>query len=89
MIHTNQGIESILSDPNSSGWLKTALLSALDREPIDAVNDAEILHQTLKGWLGIAESTSRVDALTGVSEIYRNKAFVDAKAKLKRATAGR
>jgi hypothetical protein len=47
--------------------LKTALLSALDREPIDAVNDAEILSQALKDWLGMAESTSRVDALTEVS----------------------
>jgi hypothetical protein len=43
MIRTNQGIERILSGPNSSGWSKTALLSALDREPIDAINDAEIL----------------------------------------------
>jgi hypothetical protein len=56
MIRTNQGIESILSDPNSSGWLKTALLSALDREPTDAVNDAEMLYQALKDWLGIAEA---------------------------------
>ena len=67
MTCTNERIESILSDPNSSGWLKTALLSALDREPIDAVNDAEILSQALKDWLGMAESTSRVDALTEVS----------------------
>jgi hypothetical protein len=34
MTCTNERIESILSDPNSSGCLKTGLLSALDREPI-------------------------------------------------------
>jgi hypothetical protein len=67
MIYTNQGIESLLSDPRSSGWLKTALLSSLDREPIDAVNDAEMLYQVLKDWLRNAEGISRVGALTEVS----------------------
>jgi hypothetical protein len=45
---TNERIESVLSDPSSSGWLKTALLSALDRDPLDALRDAETLRDTLK-----------------------------------------
>ena len=36
IIRTNQGIQSIRSDASSSGWLKTALPSAPDREPIDS-----------------------------------------------------
>jgi len=48
MICTNERIESVLSSPSSSGWLKTALLSALDRDPVDALKDAETLRDTLK-----------------------------------------
>ena len=48
MIYTNERIESVLSNPSSSGWLKTALLSALDRDPVDALKDAEILRDILK-----------------------------------------
>jgi hypothetical protein len=40
--------ESILADPASSQWLKTALQSASDRDPIDALNDAIVLAATLE-----------------------------------------
>jgi hypothetical protein len=39
--------EAILVDFSASGWLKVALRSALERNPVDAVNDAEILVKTL------------------------------------------
>jgi hypothetical protein len=36
-------IERVLADPAASYWLKFALRSALERDPVDAANDAEVL----------------------------------------------
>ena len=36
-------IREILSGPGMSFWLKNALLAALDRDPVDAANDADLL----------------------------------------------
>jgi hypothetical protein len=33
-------IEEVMADPSSSVWLKTALRAALERDPVDALNDA-------------------------------------------------
>jgi len=33
-------VNEILHDPASSRWLKDALKSALDRDPVDVLNDA-------------------------------------------------
>jgi len=41
-------ISEVLSDPTSSLWLKTALRSALCRDPVDAANDSEILARLLE-----------------------------------------
>ena len=40
-------IEQILADPAASDWLKTALRSALSRDPVDAANEAEVLAMLL------------------------------------------
>jgi hypothetical protein len=40
-------IEEVLHDPTASFWLKHALRSALERDPVDAANEAEILAQLL------------------------------------------
>lgn len=40
-------IRQILSGPGTSHWLKDALTSALDRDPVDACNDAELLAMVL------------------------------------------
>jgi hypothetical protein len=40
--------ENILDDLAASFWLKNALRSALNRDPVDALNDAELLVVTLK-----------------------------------------
>jgi hypothetical protein len=40
-------IERVLADPAASSWLKEALSSALDRDPVDATNEAEVLAQLL------------------------------------------
>lgn len=40
-------IEGVLADPAASFWLKNALRSALQRDPVDAANDAEVLAKLL------------------------------------------
>jgi hypothetical protein len=40
-------IEDILHDPAASLWLKAALRTALERDPVDAANDAEVLLRIL------------------------------------------
>ena len=44
----------ILSDPTTSIWLHDALRKSLDRDPVDAVNDAEFLFNFLKDRLKTA-----------------------------------
>lgn len=43
-IPIDQQIQAILeADPSASQWLKSSLRSALQRDPVDAANDAELL----------------------------------------------
>ena len=39
----NDEIELVISLPSTSDWLKTALATAIERDPVDASNDAEAL----------------------------------------------
>lgn len=41
-------IHAILEDPSTSYWLKDALTSALQRDIVDASQDAELLSQILR-----------------------------------------
>jgi hypothetical protein len=43
--------EEILADPAASSWLKDALRSALERDAVDALNDALALAGTLEARL--------------------------------------
>ena len=45
-------IDDVLNDPTISNWLKSALSSALNRDPLDVTNDAEILFFILSTRLG-------------------------------------
>ena len=45
--------EEILADPAASSWLKDALRSALERDPVDALNDALALAGTLEARLRV------------------------------------
>jgi len=45
--HELPTIEEVLRDPSASAWLKAALRSALERDPVDAANDAEVLARLL------------------------------------------
>ena len=40
-------IQAILEDPAVSDWLKVALTEAIERDPVDALNDALLLAQML------------------------------------------
>lgn len=44
---TDKLIDDVLNDPAISNWLKWALRSALNRDALDATNDAEILFMIL------------------------------------------
>jgi hypothetical protein len=41
-------IDEVLADPAASYWLKTALRSALCRDPVDATHDSDILARLLE-----------------------------------------
>lgn len=41
-------ISYVLEHPGMSSWLKQTLKSALDRSPVDILNDLEILEATLR-----------------------------------------
>ena len=43
-------LDEILADPAASFWLKSAIRSALRRDPIDAANDAEMLTKLIDRW---------------------------------------
>ncbi|ELQ8316839.1 hypothetical protein Q1Z72_00730 [Pseudomonas qingdaonensis] len=40
-------VEQVLASPATSTWLRNALTEALQRDPIDAANDAEALSELL------------------------------------------
>jgi hypothetical protein len=40
--------QEILADPAASQWLKVALQGAIERDPVDALNDALVLAATLE-----------------------------------------
>jgi hypothetical protein len=46
-----KGLEEYLEDPAASDWFKTVLNSALQRDPVDALNDAEVLVTILRSEL--------------------------------------
>ena len=41
-------IARVLVDLSASHWLKNAISSSLDRDPVDAANDAAVLSQLLQ-----------------------------------------
>ena len=46
-LESDKTIARLLVDPSLSYWLKDALRTALERDPLDALNDAEALCQVL------------------------------------------
>lgn len=54
--HTTPEIEAVLQDFSASFWLKGALISAMERDAVDAAHDATVLAELL---------TKRCDELLG------------------------
>ena len=50
MQDVNERIADILNDPATSYWLKVSLTEALQRDPVDASNDADLLAEVLEEW---------------------------------------
>jgi hypothetical protein len=52
-------VQALLEDPATSFWLKSTLMAALERDPVDALNDAlvlaEVLDVELRARLGLDE----------------------------------
>ena len=48
---SDPAVEEVMSDDSASDWLKEALRTALDRDPVDALNDALALAAALEGRL--------------------------------------
>lgn len=45
-------IAAVSADPGTSYWLRDALRAAVARDPVDAVDDAELLLALLQPWAG-------------------------------------
>jgi len=43
MTETDKEVEVLMADPATSFWLKKSLTTALDRDPVDAFHDAQVL----------------------------------------------
>ena len=50
-IISDPAVEEVMSDDSASNWLKEALRTALERDPVDALNDALALAAALEGRL--------------------------------------
>ena len=48
---SDPAVEEVMSDESASDWLKAALKTALERDPVDALNDALALAAALEGRL--------------------------------------
>ena len=46
---SDPAVEEVTSDESASDWLKAALRTALERDPVDALNDALALAAALEG----------------------------------------
>ena len=50
VISLNMNLKEILADPGISHWLKDAIKTAYERDPIDAMHDARRLLKMLGEW---------------------------------------
>jgi hypothetical protein len=52
-------IRTIIDDPSVSYWLKRAIREMQDRDPVDAVNDAEALAEIMREGLAVVLGHAR------------------------------
>jgi hypothetical protein len=60
---SDDDLRNIMSEPGISHWMKNALTTALERDPVDAANDAELLAIALRHRAEVIES----EALTAMA----------------------
>ncbi|ANJ76581.1 hypothetical protein PQH03_28655 [Ralstonia insidiosa] len=51
MTLTDMKVQQVLNDPSTSDWLKNALRAQLERDPVDAANDADVLAEIFRSKL--------------------------------------
>jgi hypothetical protein len=68
MTSTPERVQGVIADDTTSEWLRTALQSALQRDPVDSLNDALLLAGLLEERLrllfdlsGLQEASSEED----------------------------
>ncbi len=62
-----QNARRVTDDPAASDWLKNALLEAINRDPVDAAGDAEVLSRILKLRAAAVQKESELSGTTGKS----------------------
>jgi len=60
-----QNALKVTEDPAASDWLKNALLDAINRDPVDAAGDAEVLCRILKLRAAAVQKGPERSATTG------------------------
>jgi hypothetical protein len=63
-----QSARRVTEDPAASDWLKNALLEAINRDPVDAAGDAEVLCRILKLRAAAVQKGPERSATTGKPE---------------------
>jgi hypothetical protein len=62
-----QSARRVTDDPAASDWLKNALLDAINRDPVDAAGDAEVLCRILKLRAAAVQKAPERSGTTGKS----------------------
>ena len=62
-----QNARRVTDDPAASDWLKDALLEAINRDPVDAAGDAEVLCRILKLRAAAAQKGPELSGAKGKS----------------------
>ena len=62
-----QSARRVTDDPAASDWLKNSLLEAINRDPIDAAGDAEVLCRILKLRAAAAQKEPELSGTKGKS----------------------
>ena len=62
-----QNARRVTQDPTASDWLKNSLLEAINRDPVDAAGDAEVLCRILKLRAAAVQRAPERSGMTGKS----------------------
>ncbi len=57
-------ITNVLDDPCTSHWLRDAILILRERDPLDALNDAETLHKLMSDRWGRRKPSAQTEKKT-------------------------